>query len=385
MANAKERDSRQAAAMKAFRQKGGYVDDSTRTYGGSKGKKGGRMFGRRFNPSEEYLDALILVPGDFKQLVPVGETEVDEIVLPYLQYRQHYDSRHRKFTVCSSGPFRKGPMAKPCLGCYLDKELTQWSDRVVVKRGHVGFARQMTAFSIIHLHPYHKVEVERGGKVYTDWERCRFEDCELCEQDGVETVEFRRLHWSVGPTFLDRLFNHNDNRIACDCGTCGARRSIDWEAWICPNCEAPHIERDVTRLSAKDVEEFSKRPATCSRCGVSEFPKEVVYCEKCKSRGERMSMFDVVLKVQLERSIKGGNTQVNLYVETGDPVFLDGKLVSEFKFLDDELKPLDLASAFAPDSLEDQSKKFEWDIPDDLLEKRDGLPSGRSPTYEKED
>lgn len=369
-------------AIGSFRQRGGYIANRNKV-GGARRRGGGSLYGNRFVPSEDYPDEILLVPAEYETPIVNEHDEVEHVMTEYFFYRQHYDSRRRKYAHCSGGSFyRNRDRADPCLGCFINRELTVWGDDGKIARdSHVSYARPMRAFTIIHFHRYHWVEQERDGrpvlnpnsnKPYMEWLRClepTGDRCWMCEQQKKST-DARRLHWSLGPVHHNSLEHHN-SRISANCTNCGMTKSISWEAWVCPECGYAHVEKDTTKLSIKDIDELIMKPITCPSCGVRAFPKEEYYCEGCSKSGTRMNIFDRRLLVHKETQMSSDGKQTVIHIDNG-PV--EKTPAEDYKGL---YEPMDLDTIFAPDTLEAQSKKFEWDIPEEW-----GPPAtatGRSP------
>jgi len=373
-------------AIASFRQRGGYVANRNKV-GGGRQRSGGSLYGNRFSPSEDYQDEVLLIPAAYETPIVNESGEVENVPTEYFFYRQHYDSRRRKYTHCSGGPYyRNRDRAKPCLGCFINRELTVWGDdNKIEKDSHVSYARAMRAYTLIHFHRYHWTEQMRGqeavlnpttGKPYMEWVRCLAPSsnrCWMCEQE-VKSTEARRMHWSLGPTHHDSLEHHN-MRISKNCVNCGSTKSVEWEAWVCPHCEYPHVERDTTRMGAKEIEELIIKPITCPNCGQRDFPREEYYCEGCGKQARRMSVFDLRLLVQKETTISSDGKSTKIHFESGA---LEPDPADKYKGM---YEPMDLADIFKEDTLQDQSRKFEWDIPEEWRAEATtgGLPSGRSP------
>lgn len=365
-------------AVASFRQRGGYINARNKV-GGAPKRSGGSLYGSRFAPSEDYQDEILLVPSTYETPLVNESNEVENVLTEYFFYRQHYDSRRRKFTHCSGGPYYKNRhMAEYCLGCHINHELTVWEDRKPVKQSHVSWARPMRAFTLIHFHRYHWVEQNRNGqlvlnpkdqKPYMEWVRCLEplgERCWMCEQEK-KTIEARRMHWSLGPTHHNSLEYHNI-RVASNCINCGGTNTINWEAWVCPHCEYAHVERDTTKFTAKEVDSLIMTPILCPNCGQRDFAREEYYCEECGKSAVRTSIFDMRLLVQkeIQMASRGKQTVVNI---------ASGQIEKDPKQYKGLYEPLDLAEMFAPDSLEAQSKKFEWDIPDEWTQPVERVPA----------
>jgi ribosomal protein L37E len=139
---------------------------------------------------------------------------------------------------------------------------------------------------------------------------------------------------------------------------------------VCPNCGYPHIEKDTTKFTIKEIEDFIMQPVTCPNCGTRAFPKEEYFCEECGKNAIRMNIFDIHLLIHKETQMSSDGKQTIVHIESG-AVELNPK--EEFGEM---YAPLDLADLFKPDTLEMQSKKFDWDIPEEWLGNQ---PSGRTP------
>lgn len=368
--------------MASFRQRGRYLNNRSKQ-GGRRPRFGGSLFGSRFQPSEEYQDQILIIPANYLTPLVNDEMEIEQIPTEYFFYRQHYDSRRHKYIHCSGGPYYKNKdMTQPCLGCFVNRELTEWEDDKKVKDSHVSYARAMRAFTILHFHRYHYVEQIKDGeyvmnpktnKPYMNWVRCEGPGnggkCPMCGDDTIKTTEVRKLHWSLGPTHYNSIEKHND-RICSNCTNCGTKGSINWEAWVCPHCACPHIERDTTALKQKDIDDLVSKPIVCPNCNVKDFPNEEYFCEECGKAGVRMTIFDTQLLVDKEVQESNDGTMTVIHVETAEDIEIDA---ATKKIMD----PMDLTEIFKEDGLADQSKKLDWQIPAEWAKPQ--LPSGRAP------
>lgn len=337
----------------------------------TRGGGGSTRYSDLFKPSKTESDLVRIIPGNYTYTGANPDDTLYETTLPYWPYVEHFHSTKQRGFACSAGPLghRKGK-AEPCEGC-----ARFFGDMTKDGKGKTKFGpvsrREMIAFTVLHMAPYHKIEQSDGqgnikkndkGEAYYNWVPCTQEkDCEMCKA-RKETRPGHLMYWPMGVSHFKSLTEEYDPLIGESCAACGSRDSMYTEQWICgnPECQDTVIDEHST-LTKKDKAAMVAAPVTCPTCKQKVFLDEVVACKKCPS-GRRATIFDVDLKVKRAVTGKDGSNQTTLMV-TGwsDPSDWWGNhdnIPVEFKEI---ARPLDLPKLpnLAPPSIEDQKKKFD--------------------------
>lgn len=319
----------------------------------------------QYRPSTDLPDTIRLIAGDYnvEDVDRNGNVFVVQH-LPFYPFTEHYDSRSKKYSVCSAGPFASDRNKKqPCHGCDLFwSSMKEDPQRPGRKKPGFMSKRDMSVFTVIDYNTYHKVEqidqqtgrvrTNDKGEPYYNWIKCGGRVCDACDA-GKETKQGKRLHWAMGSDHYNTLLT-SDKDIGRSCVTCGENEVIHMEAWLCTQCGEAVID-DRSRLSEKDIDDIVLKPATCKQCGHHGFLQELINCTNCTSAGrepKRATLFDVDIKVRRVEASDGSNRStlnVSGFSKPG-PV---SKTFQEYN------KPEELNKIYAPTPLEVQAVLFQ--------------------------
>lgn len=303
---------------------------------------------------EDHSRVLRFIPGQHKQMYSEdGTTAPHEVQLEYIMFREHYHGGVRKGGICSAGPlFKNREQRDPCRGCELFwEDVGENRNRKKSERVKRMSMRDMYAFTVWDYGLWVKV-TSRGndGKEYYDWEPAPMGD------PRAQTMEHKYgnlVHFSMGQTYFDTIFDYNDKTIQHDCATCGSHGSIRSTLKMCgnPQCQAVIVDLTTTTLTPEQLKQFNERPYNCPRCGSVGFAAELIECDNCAANGwtpRRASFFDVDLEVSATGS-KGNQTYLQILnrwgpqaIQVQDPEVLQ------------KIKPLSLEKIYSPTPMDRQ-------------------------------
>ena len=284
--------------------------------------------------------------------------------LPFFPFIEHYDSRTKKTSVCSAGPFSNHKdKRKPCKGCDLFFSSMKINEKTGKKERGFMSRREMVAFTIIHLHNYHKIPQLQNngapklnpntGAPYMSWVKCSKSmdgrgRCKHCDA-GVEKKYGHRMHWPMGQDHYNTLLARDEDIGQC-CSNCQGRDTIVQRAWLCQHCQDAVIDMDTTELLKKEVDEMVTHPVTCPHCKKEDMLMELIDCKNCSSP-KRASLFDVDLKVRRLEDAGGTNRTTLSISGFSDPHPIDAVLA-------EMAKPERLDIIYAPTPFEVQAGLF---------------------------
>ena len=288
----------------------------------NKSSKGGApYFIDQYKPPVNDSDTIALVAGQYEHLVvdDSGDKPVAvPVVLPFVQFREHFDGSSDRSAICSAGPFvAYKDLRNACNGCDI-----YWATLEPGEDGKKRSTRmsrqQKFAFSVIDFSDYHKEpQFDQNGKPkvsprtnkqYFNWVKCEGRGCDACKAK-LETKFGHNPHWPMSWGYFQTL-RENDRLIGKSCRSCGGVETIQSEAWICKGCGAAAIDMSETQLKTDDITKISESHFSCP-CGHTDFLDEIIKCTSC-SHGDRMTMFDVEFKVM--RIPTGQNNQSMLSI-----------------------------------------------------------------------
>lgn len=319
-----------------------------------------------YKPPTTGLDLIRVIAGDYTVQEADRNGNVTDIEhLPFYPFVEHFDARSKKRCTCSAGPLAniKGKR-DACHGCDFYWAGIRTNEAGKREKGFMG-KRDMVAFTIVHLHDYHKAPQrdDKGlaklnpntGEPFYSWTRCskdinRRGKCAHCDE-GMDAKYGHRMHWAMGNDHYNTLLN-KDEEIGQSCSACGGVETIGSQAWVCPNpdCGEAIIE-DSTALSAKEVAAIVGRPVTCASCKQTNYATEILECAKCPTP-KRATLFDVDLKLSRIEAPDGTNRTTLNISSFSEPRPLPPELA--------ELgKPERLDKIYAPTSLEVQAMLFQ--------------------------
>jgi len=326
-----------------------------------------------YKPSTERVETIRIIPGEYK--IQDGEKEW---ALPYFPFAEHYDARSKRRAVCSAGHnYNDRTKRAPCHGCDLFWE----GIRNKKSGGPQGFMsrRELVAFTVIHLHPYHRVPQRDSaglarlnpntGDPYYTWLACEKSadgrgPCKFC--DAQHPIKFgQRLHWAMGTDHFNTLLAKDEEIAAC-CSSCGGVDTIRADAWICPGthpdgspCEDILVDLQSTKLTNKEVEELTASPQHCRACGYHGLFREVLVCTGCDNP-TRARVFDVDLRLRRINAADGSKKTTLSISSFSAPRPLDPRFVEE-EDNKNKFAPEKLDRIYAPTDLEVQAQLFRVD------------------------
>ncbi len=328
----------------------------------------------QFQPTKNHLrpDIIRILDASYPTEIPdeAGENLV-KVSFPWWSWTEHRDNYHEKSCVCSAGPWAGNKKkAAACRGCELFFGLMK-RDPVSgrMKLGPMS-KRDMFSFSVIHYHPYHRVEqldedgvVKKNnqGEPFWRWVRCEIDGCPHCAA-GKLTIPARKLHWDMGTSHRATLFEKDEMLRRC-CKSCRTRNSLTWEAFVCANeeCEHPFFRHGETKIKEEDVFKAVKDRMLCPVCGAFDVPRQYNKCLKCGDNPEPSTIFDVILHVH--RKATDGTNGTELKIDDWEEAY-DGVYVPpEIAAFDEEMAknfhvPLDLPKLIKPTDIPTQNRLF---------------------------
>lgn len=292
--------------------------------------------------------------------------QIVQDVNSFYKYTLHFHGGKKKSTVCSAGPLSdfKGK-ADPCNGC--DWFWYEWDQRKSngADRPKSISRRDMWAFSVLVLAPFHKMddldretgEIRRNdrGEPYYNWIKCQGRGCDGCAA-GKETKQGHRLHWSMGMSHANTLFEY-ERVVGNHCRVCCQADCVQSVAWICqnPDCGEAVIEMAKTSLKDEEIDKLTSFESICPHCGVKGWLKELHECVNCKGagrEGDRATLFDVDLSVKRVEASDGSDQTTLSIVRHSLPKPIDAIYGEELR------KPLNLPAIFSPTDMERQIALF---------------------------
>jgi hypothetical protein len=370
----------------SWRQKAHHATASRQKRAG--GGRGAPTWIDRFKPSTDDPDTIRIIPGDYdvQQCTPDGNIEV--VKQPFFVYGEHFHATLEKGSVCSAGPlYNWKDKRQPCYACDLFWQGMQ-PDPVTNKKKRGPMSRRdMSSFTVIHFHPYHKVEQtdrstgqvrmnESTGVPFYNWVKCEGRGCEMCRAQK-EISSAHRLHWDMGTGHFNTLLEY-EKEVGKGCLTCGGRNALQLEALVCrgPGCGEPKVVMNETNLKPKEIDELFNSLSKCDYCGHEGFLAEIISCKNCTPAGRdprRATLFDVDLDVKRVEDASGNSNQTTLIVtQWSDPHPID-PVYAELA------KPINLDKVFLPTPLDAQAVLYNLG-PQALADLKAGnAPRGRQP------
>lgn len=314
------------------------------------------------------------IPGAYKQLYTLDDETVQEQVLEYVIYNEHFHGASKRGCICSAGPlFRNKKKAEPCLGCGMFWEDVQARKQKKARGDNSKGPNRMSLRSSYAFNWYdyglwlklpqtdaHGAIVmnQNTGQPYYDWTAVPPNDP---RQQQFEGKWGNLVPWPMNETHKDQLFKYMDMTIRHDCAACGSQGSIMCTAKVCgnPACRYMVYDPQNTTLTMQQRDELDATPYTCPNCNQTNFIEEVLGCRVCAAHNmtpRRAGLFDVDLDLVAVPS--GDGKQTNLQI-------LNRSNPRPLQVTDPEvlktIKPLDLISKFQPTPVEKQSEV--WGIP----------------------
>ena len=357
------KDNKTLAAVDNFRQTQSAIRAPRPARTGGSGR-GANYFGSMFHPSENQIDTIRVCKGEYLQtiIVPDGnDFKLDQIVVPYISFTEHFLKSANKSIICSAGPWANFRERRdPCEGCDIYWDTAERNTTTGRFDSNVISRQEKYAFSIFDYGTYHKVEAldretgrvridQRTKQPYMNLHKCDGPGCQNC-QARKEKQQGRATHWVVSYTAYQVLL-HSNKLIGNACKTCGTENAFDTLGFLCPACESMEVDLRSSQLTMEEYKKFMDEPAKCSQCGMESMFTELADCRTCSPAGrigKRSEIFDVDLRVSIAPTASGSKVlQVSGWtVRDIDPRFADAA------------KPVDLVERFKPTPLEDQRKLF---------------------------
>lgn len=331
----------------------------------SKPRGGIPYFVDMYQPSTMDIDRVRLVAGAYLQDQVAGSEDtkdlrVEQVVLPFIKFSEHFYDRVKKGIICSAGPFAnfKGKRAE-CYGCDIF-----WDTVVRSATGRLestAISRQNKyALSIYDFGDYHKMEqIDRDTgaekidpktkKPYFNWVKCQRDGCDACRAEK-EKKSGHMSHWPITYTQL-QVLRSSETNIGKYCAVCTKEDSISSHGWMCQSCGECVIDMATTGLKKAELVEMTDKEHTCAACNFTGFLSELFECRYCSQQGvegARASLFDVDLRLQ---TVMNGKDKLLQVAGWSIPYKLP-PAVAEIA------KPIDLVARYAPDPLERQALKF---------------------------
>lgn len=329
----------------------------------------------QYKPTESNLhpDVIRVLDASYVTEIPSDDRkDLVKITLPWWCWTEHWDNTHEKSSVCSAGPWRDvdSTRAQPCRGCELYRGLSHRDPTTGKMKAGAMSCRSMYSFSVIHYHPYHRVEQfdEDGnikknnkGETFYQWVKCEIDGCPHCAA-GKLMLPARKLHWDMGINHYDTLLSKDEALRLC-CKNCKTRSSIAWDVFACSNveCGHPFFERGKTCLKEVEVLKTAGSPMLCPVCGNYSQPNRYDSCTKCGDNPSPATLFDVVLHVHRESSTSKIGTELKIddWEEGYEGVFVPPEIAA----FDPEMAknfhvPLDLPKLIPPTDIQMQNKLF---------------------------
>ena len=327
----------------------------------------------QFQPTKNHLrpDIVRILNASYPTEIPdeTGENLI-KVNLPWYSWIEHRDNYHQRSSVCSAGPWAGNKKkAAACRGCELYFGLMKRDPITGKMKPGAMSKRNMYSFSVIHYHPYHRVEqvdedgvIKRNnqGEPYWKWVRCEIDNCRYCAE-GKLVLPAHKLHWDMGVSHHTTLLEKDEMLRRC-CKNCRSRNSITWEAFVCANeeCEHPFFRHGETKIKEEDVFDAVKGRMLCPVCGTFDVPRQYSKCTKCNNP-EPATIFDVLLHVhrKVSENTNGTELKIDEWEEAYDGVYVP----SEIAVFDAEMAknfhvPLDLPKLIRPTDIQTQNRLF---------------------------
>ena len=179
--------------------------------------------------------------------------------------------------------------------------------------------QQKFAFGIIDFSDYHKVPVfdiqtgrpkvnARTKEQFVNWIKCEGLGCENCKKK-YEKKFGHNPHWPMSWGHF-QIIRGYDREVGQSCRNCRNIDTVSSVAWTCMKCGEAAIDMSSTNLKLEDVLKTVEKLFTCP-CGHVDFLHEVIVCAKCP-KADRMTLFDVELKVKRIPMGQGDQTNLNI-------------------------------------------------------------------------
>lgn len=390
-----------------------------------KGGKGGKGNWReRWKPNEQ-PEAVVLIPGEYREVIYGNDGVAVEATLPWHKYGRHtrkFAGNKIRTTSCSAGPNPHAP--QQCVGCQLE----QTGDRSIK-------LSDAYAVGLYHLKPYHghpildaqtnqyliKKDGPEAGKYVIGYDECEGRNCNFCRalagqqpvlQPGetfpywpkdITTVFGHRRYLEMGRNGLDDLKGW-DLSIMSTCfsqgylrhpqtgqyildqqsqqpipsGICG--NQLTTVSWNCVYCNSVLIDMATDQRDDKQIAEALGQLIPCQRCQRGVDVQEVVTCDVC-NKPTQLNVFSGAMVLWLKKT--GQDTSTHMVLDKFEPLdlaqvsltrnyggyFPDGnggtKLFTDRdlkKLLEDSAKPYDFEELLRPLDLQKQAKILEVNI-----------------------
>ena len=328
-----------------------------RPRGGSGGGGSWMRYQDQFKPDTVDPDTVRFVAGDY----PYEKVDTNDrgdiigttkLLLPYFSFREHYDGRTKKTTVCSAGVFGDYKDKRdPCVGCDIFWE-TGGS-----KGGRMS-RRDMNAFTLYNHATFHEVDSvdyktgnikmnPKTNRPYTEWQKCAGRRCDACAA-GKPTKKGHFQHYEVGFGHFGQIKDYS-KIIGKGCHTCKTKNSLHELAYLCPHCKDAVIDLSTSHLKDSEIAKMVDDLVQCPHCRQKGLLEEIIECstQGCPE-AVRAGIFDADIsfkKVEGEKS----NANSLLFTEYGPISDLDPSI---------EVKMFDFTKMFAPTPLDVQADYF---------------------------
>ena len=318
-----------------------------------------------FKPSTSVVSRVRLLKGEYEHIRDDGNGGVYKEVLPWQEYREHYQASVRKGALCSGGTFfMDRGRREPCLGC---DEF--WEGRS--KKKKTMSMSNKFAFNAVIQHQFHKMpqldqatgQYRMNPKTqtpYTEQERCRGIGCIGC-QTQAETRQGSAQPWIFSKEHFNQLDAYSEY-IGFGCTTCGGRSTVSTVMWICGNPQCGELIFDMQQgstLAPEQIKEITLGIYTCQRCQVPAYPEEVIQCSTCTPIGAtpvRATIYDVDMDVKLQLTGDGDKTSL-IVLAYSDPKPLDALYTEVLQYA------VHLDKRFAPTPIAEQARVWGRQLP----------------------
>lgn len=317
-----------------------------------------------FKPSTSVVSRVRLLKGEYEHLRDNGNGGLYKEILPWQEYREHYQATSHRGALCSGGVFfMDRNRREPCLGC---EEF--WDGRAKNKRT-MSMSNKF-AFNVVIEQLFHKMPQldaktnqyrmnPKTNAPYTEWERCRGLGCIGC-QTQAETRQGSVQPWVLSKEHFNQLDAYSEY-IGNGCTTCGGRSTVSTVMWVCgnPACGELIFDMQNPALAAEQIKEITLGIYDCQTCHTSAYPEEVIQCAVCTPSGGvpvRATIYDVDMDVKLQLTGDGDKTSL-IVLAYSDPKRLDTQYADLLQY------QVPLEKRFAPTPLTEQASIWNKQMP----------------------